>query len=109
MIGGKEVDCGKVGKLILSLRKEQGLTQKQLADKMNLSDRTILKWERGLGCHDIPLLHELSEVLEVNIEQILTGNMQRNESDKGHFNCNGRVGYILLQKKTGGFYPKTGR
>ena len=43
------MDCGKAGKLIFDLRKEQGLTQKQFADKINISDRTISKWERGLG------------------------------------------------------------
>ena len=53
------MDCKKVGKLIFERRRECGLTQKQLADKMNISDRTISKWERGLGCPDISLLHEL--------------------------------------------------
>ena len=78
------MDCVKVGKLILRLRKEHGLTQKQLADKMNLSDRTISKWERGLGCPDISLLHELSDVLNVNIEKILTGDLEPNRTDGGN-------------------------
>lgn len=78
------MDNTQIGKLILSLRKEKGWTQKQLADKMNLSDRTISKWERGLGCPDVSLLPELSEVLEMNIERILTGNMQSNEKDGGN-------------------------
>lgn len=41
------MDCSKVGKLILALRREKGMTQKALADAMNISDRTISKWERG--------------------------------------------------------------
>lgn len=82
----ERMDCVKVGKLILSLRKEHGLTQKQLADKMNLSDRTISKWERGLGCPDISLLHELSDVLNVNLEKILTGDLEPNRmNDPDHW------------------------
>lgn len=43
------MDCSKVGRLILSLRQERGLTQKQLAESLGLSDRTISKWERGVS------------------------------------------------------------
>ena len=50
----------KIGKLIMTLRKEKGLTQKELADALYLSDRTISKWERGQGCPDITLLAPLS-------------------------------------------------
>ena len=42
------MDCDKMGALLLRLRKERGLTQKQLADELMLSDRTISKWERGV-------------------------------------------------------------
>ncbi len=78
------MDCDKVGKLILDLRKEKGLTQKQLADAMNISDKTISKWERGLGCPDVSLLHELSEILGVNIDKILSGNLEPNNADIGN-------------------------
>ena len=78
------MDCNKVGKLIFSLRKEKGLTQKQLADAMNISDKTISKWERGLGCPDVSLLHELSEILKINIEQILLGDLNPNDTDGGN-------------------------
>lgn len=44
-----KVDCSKTGALILKLRKEKGLTQKALAEKMNISDRAISKWERGVS------------------------------------------------------------
>lgn len=43
------MDCKKVGKMILTLRQEKGMTQKSLAGKMNISDRTISKWERGVS------------------------------------------------------------
>lgn len=78
------MDCSKTGRLILSLRKEKGLTQKQLADAMNISDKTISKWERGLGCPDVSLLRELSGVLGVNIEKLLMGNLDPNDTDGGN-------------------------
>ena len=78
------MDCSKVGKLIFDLRKEKNMTQKNLADAMGISDRTISKWERGLGCPDISLLNDLSEVLGVNIRKILSGNLDPNDSDGGN-------------------------
>lgn len=78
------MDCVKVGKLILSLRKEKNMTQKELADALNLSDRTISKWERGCGCPDVSLLHALSNILGVNIEKILTGDLTPNDMDGGN-------------------------
>lgn len=78
------MDCGKVGALILRLRKEKGMTQKEVADKINISDKTVSKWERGLGCPDISLLGELSAVFGVNIESILTGSLDENEADGGN-------------------------
>lgn len=78
------MDCGKVGRLIFVLRTEKGMTQKALADAMNISDRTISKWERGIGCPDVSLLQELSDILEVNIERILSGELEANDMDKGN-------------------------
>ena len=57
------MDCKKIGSLIYELRKDKNMTQKQIADLMNISDKTISKWERGLGCPDISLLPELSQIL----------------------------------------------
>lgn len=79
-------DCNRVGKLILGLRKEKGLTQRQLADALNISDKTISKWERGQGCPDVSLLQELSDVLAVNVEKILLGDLEPNSADGGNMN-----------------------
>ncbi|MFV2046239.1 helix-turn-helix domain-containing protein [Metabacillus sp. YM-086] len=73
------MDNSKVGNLIYNLRKEKGLTQKQLADSMNISDRTISKWERGYRCPDVTLLPSLSSILGVNIENILEGELASND------------------------------
>lgn len=78
------MDCSKIGKLIQSMRKEKKMTQKEVADAMNISDKTISKWERGLGCPDVTLLSELSKVLGVNIERILLGDLNPNDADGGN-------------------------
>lgn len=78
------MDCKKIGNLIFNLRKEKNLTQKALADAMNISDRTISKWERGIGCPDISLLNELSNILEVNVEKILEGDLSLKDADGGN-------------------------
>jgi len=77
------MDCKKVGSLILGLRKEKNMAQKDLALLMNISDKTISKWERGLGCPDVSLLSELSKILGVNIEKILSGEINANDQDSG--------------------------
>ena len=78
------MDCDQIGQLIYSLRKEKDMTQKQLAELMNISDKAISKWERGLGCPDVSLLPELSQILGVNIEEILSGKITINESVGGN-------------------------
>lgn len=78
------MDANKVGTLLLNLRKEKGMTQKQVADLLNISDKAISKWERGLGCPDVSLLSELSDIYEVNIEKILTGDLKPNNAEMGN-------------------------
>lgn len=78
------MDCKKVGILLKALRKEKEMTQKQVADQMHISDKTISKWERGLGCPDVSLLGELSELFEVNIEKILLGDLELNDMETGN-------------------------
>ena len=65
----------KMGKLIKKIRKEKGLTQAELADKLNLSCKTISKWECGNGCPDISVLKELSEILDISISELLCGEL----------------------------------
>ena len=74
----------KIGSLIFQLRKEINLTQKQLGEKLGLSDKTISKWERGLGCPDISLLRDISKIFNVNIEKILLGDLQENDINGGN-------------------------
>ncbi len=78
------MDCSKVGALLLSLRRERGWTQRRLAEALRLSDRTISKWERGLGCPDVSLLPELSAIFAVDMEKILLGDLQPNNEEVGN-------------------------
>jgi len=78
------MDCEKIGSLIRTLRIEKHYTQKQLADQMNLSDKTISKWERGFGCPDVSLLAELAALLGVELESLLCGELAANEMSGGN-------------------------
>ena len=69
------MDNKKVGTLIKNLRKEKKLTQLQLAEKLNVSDKTVSKWERGLGFPDISLVIELSKIFSVDTESLLSGEL----------------------------------
>lgn len=69
----------KVGNIIRTLRIERNMTQKELADKMNISDKTVSKWERGLGCPDISLISELSDLLGVDTQSLLVGDITPND------------------------------
>ena len=80
------MDCAKVGKLILQLRKEKGLTQQQVADQINISNKTVSKWECGLGCPDVSLWNELSTVLGADILKLLQGELEPNRPDVGKIN-----------------------
>lgn len=63
----------KVGEFIRQKRKNVNLTQKELAEKLNVSDKAISKWERGICCPDIALLKELSSILGVSVNELLSG------------------------------------
>lgn len=72
----------KLGNFISKLRKEKGLTQQDLANELNLTDKAISKWERGLSCPDISLLIPLSEILEVSVNELLLGEKLNNNITK---------------------------
>ena len=60
-----------IGKMISSLRKEKGMTQSELAEKMNVTDKAVSKWERDLSCPDINTISKLADVLEVSVDELL--------------------------------------
>lgn len=62
-----------LGKRIATFRKEKNLKQDDLAQKLNISPQAISKWENDLTCPDISILPELSSILGVSIDELLTG------------------------------------
>ncbi|MEY8482906.1 helix-turn-helix domain-containing protein [Lachnospiraceae bacterium 48-21] len=73
------MDNVKIGQLIYRLRKENRLTQLQLAEQLGVSDKAVSKWERGMGCPDVSLLTDLSNIFHVDLEKLLSGEMDENE------------------------------
>ncbi len=63
----------KIGKFIAGCRKEKGLTQLQLAEKLNITNRAVSKWETGKSCPDVSLMLELCHVLGITVNELLSG------------------------------------
>ena len=78
------MDQTKTGGLIRALRTQKGLTQKELAEAVGVGDKAVSKWERGLGCPDVSLLPELSRVLGVWLEALLSGQIDANDQERGN-------------------------
>lgn len=67
------MDQIKIGKFIAAMRKEQSFTQRQLADSLGISDKTISKWETGKGMPEVSLMMPLCEALHINVNELLSG------------------------------------
>lgn len=67
------MDLVKIGKYIAGKRKVLGMTQKQLAEKLNMSDKSVSKWERGICLPDVSVYMELCEILGISINEFLAG------------------------------------
>jgi transcriptional regulator with XRE-family HTH domain len=67
------MDQSKIGSFLKKLRRERNLTQEELAEKLNVSGRTISRWETGANMPDISLLVELAEFYDVSIPEIING------------------------------------
>lgn len=67
------MDQIKIGKFIAEERKRKGYTQKQLSEKLGISDKTISKWERGNGFPEVSLLLPLCNELEITVNELLSG------------------------------------
>lgn len=81
------------GKFIASCRKEKGMTQAQLAEKMNITDRAVSKWETGKSMPDSSIMLELCNILGVTVNELLSG--ERIEMD----NYEEKVNENLIEMK----------
>ena len=69
------MDQIKIGKFIQQKRKESGLTQYELAERLNVSDRAISKWENGNCIPDASNIQELCKILNITINNLFSGNV----------------------------------
>lgn len=74
------MDNDKIGRAIAYLRKRCGYTQKDLADRIGISDKAVSKWERGLGLPDIVYLRKLSILLDTDTDSLLAGDVVHHDS-----------------------------
>ena len=75
------MDNKKIGKLIADLRRKQGLTQEQLGEKVGVGFRSVSKWECGKTLPDIGIINDLSKILGISSDELLSGELKSKEED----------------------------
>ncbi len=76
------MDQMKIGTFLKTLRKEKGLTQEQLAEHLNVSNRSVSRWETGTNMPDISLLTEIAEFYDVSIPELIDGERKSTEMNE---------------------------
>lgn len=71
-----------LGRLISETRKAKGMTQLELAQKLNVTDKAVSKWERDLSCPDVNSLPQLAEVLGLTLEELMQGQKQNQSAEQ---------------------------
>ncbi len=78
----------KIGKFIVLLRKEKGMTQQELANKLGITDRAVSKWENGRGMPDYSLIKPLCQELNITVNELLSGERIKKEEQEEKFEYN---------------------
>ena len=78
------MDSEGIGGVIFRLRRERGLTQRELAERLHVTDKAVSKWERGQGCPDVSLLTALSQALGADLTALLSGRLPPEEASGGN-------------------------
>lgn len=81
-----------MGELISALRREKGMTQKELADKLNITDKAVSKWERDVACPDTMTIPKLAGILGISVEELMNA---RSTPITGHKGAGFLVNIIL--------------
>ena len=71
-----------LGQKIAELRKAKNMTQLELANKLNITDKAVSKWERDISCPDINTFPKLAEILDVSVDELLQANSLKDETNK---------------------------
>lgn len=77
-----------MGEIISTLRKEKGMTQKELAEILNITDKAVSKWERDVACPDTQTIPRVAEILGVSVEELMSAKSAPASGHKG-------VGYLI--------------
>ena len=77
-----------MGEIISALRREKGMTQKELADMLNITDKAVSKWERGMACPDTHIIPRVAEILGISVEELMNAKAAPDNGHKG-------AGYLL--------------
>lgn len=95
------LDQEKTGKYIAEKRKQLGMTQKQLAEQVGITDKAVSKWERGKSIPDSAVMEELCEVLHISMNEFFSGEdiQEENYSDKAEENIRVLIEQSDVQKK----------
>ena len=72
-----------MGEIISTLRREKGMTQKELADTLNITDKAVSKWERDIACPDTMTIPKLAEILGVSVEELMNAKAAPSQGHKG--------------------------
>ena len=99
------MDLTKTGKLISGLRREKGFTQKELAERLSVSPKTVSKWETGHGFPDVSLIAELSKIFQVDISKLLEGEMPQTKAQT----CNIKRTQFYVCKECGNLLTSTNK
>ena len=67
------MDQEKIGRFIAEMRKQHNMTQREFADALGISDKTVSKWECGNGMPDLSLMQPICEILEINLNELFSG------------------------------------
>ena len=90
----------KIGKFIADRRRSQDLTQKQLAEQLNVSDKAVSKWETGRSMPDNSILLELCQVLDINVNELLSG--EKLSDDNSHGKAEENMMTLMKEKQNSG-------
>ena len=77
-----------MGEIISTLRREKGMTQKELADMLNITDKAVSKWERGMACPDTHTIPRVAEILGISVEELMNAKAAPANGHKG-------AGYLI--------------
>lgn len=89
------MDQVKIGKFIAQCRKKKNITQVELAEKLNITDRAISKWETGKGMPDSSIMLDLCNELGINVNELLSGEVIKMEN----YDKKADENFIKLQKE----------